>query len=121
MKGRLRVAVASLTLTACVAVVCFRPSSCINADSCRKIEVGMTHQQVRDVLGGPPRNESACPFETLQFSTGLHLEEWWGRDIAVSVWFDANGIVCDRSFKTHEYGSAMKPSIWEVACSWLPW
>jgi hypothetical protein len=84
----------------------------------QKIEVGMTQEQIRDILGGPPRNESACPLEPVQYSSKFRLDEWRGPDIVISVWFDAQGRKCHKRFLDHAWGAAKKP--WEEICSWLP-
>ena len=130
MKKRVALAVIVVALTTGAAAVCFRPGSCINADSYQKIEAGMTQEQIREILGGPPRNESACPFEPVQYSSGCGLEpvqysskfrldEWYGPDIFISVWFDAQGRVCDKSYLDHAWGAA-KNSLWDEIRSWLP-
>jgi hypothetical protein len=121
MTKRLVLTAVVLVLTACPIALCVRPCASITVDSYQQIQVGMTRQQVERILGGPPRNESAYPFETVQYSSVLHLDEWWGPDLVISVWLDAQGRVCDKNCKTHDFGPAEKPSLWQQVNSWLPW
>ena len=121
MKLRLALAGIVLALTFCVAVLCDPPGSRITVDAYQQIQVGMTQQQVEGILGGRARNESACLFETLQFSTKRRLDEWWGPDIVISITFDAQDRVCTKKMETHDYGSEQKPTLWDTVRPWLPW
>ena len=129
MKKRLALAVIALVLTACVAAFYFRPGSSITADAYQRIQLGMTRQQVNDLLGGPARNETnnlmAGTHHVSYFGPGPFVfpwpEEWWGPDIVIAITFDAQDRVCTKQMETHDYGPEKKPSLWEEACSWLPW
>ena len=49
---------AGFVLGVCVAALCFHPGSSITIEAYRQIQLGMTRQQVEEILGGPHRNES---------------------------------------------------------------
>jgi hypothetical protein len=121
MKKRLALAWIVLALTVCAAAF-VRPGSYITLDAYQRIEVGMTHQQVEEVLGGPPRDESAYTTTLTHFCKwpGRRLD-WWGPDIAIYITFDDQAKVCDKKFMAHDFGPAKTPSVWDAARSWLPW
>jgi outer membrane protein assembly factor BamE (lipoprotein component of BamABCDE complex) len=62
MKMRLLLATTLLVLTAGIVAICVyamtNGGTHITANAYQRIQVGMTRQQVEDILGGPPRNES---------------------------------------------------------------
>jgi hypothetical protein len=125
MKVRLAVTVVVLAMTACIAAVCCRPAkpSSINFDSFQQIQKGMTLQQVWAILGDS-RNESANPYACGSYPSrfgGEHRYEWWGPDYAIYIWFDRREMVRSKEFSTHAFGPAKTPSLWDKACSWLPW
>jgi hypothetical protein len=114
VKKRLTLAVAFLVLTACAVALCARPGSSITFGAYERIRVGMTRQQVEEVLSGPPRDESAYSEHLNHFCKwpGRALE-WWGPDIAIFIEFDNQRRVCDKSFMTHDIGPGKKPSLWD--------
>jgi hypothetical protein len=57
----------------------------------------------------------------LRICGGNWPEEWWGSDIVISITFDLQGTVSAKSFETHDFGAADKRSLWEEACTRLPW
>jgi hypothetical protein len=125
VKKRLVLAVGVLAISVCILAVWINLSKPggITLDSYDQIQVGMTRQQVEEILGGPPRNESAL-IELLHFDNWFESpvwpEEWLGSEIAIYVKFDAQERVCDKRMETHEFGPAPSP-IWDKARSWLPW
>jgi SmpA / OmlA family len=128
MKMRLVWVLGVLAITTLFAVTCIHPNEpgCITFDSYQQIQVGMTRQQVEEILGGPARNESANPFESLHFMNFSTIpnktwpEEWWVPHAAISIWFDLQGKVYRKNFDWHDYGPVKKPSFWDSIRSWLP-
>jgi hypothetical protein len=132
MKRRLITAVPVLAAAACIAAICIAPGKkgSITVNQYQKINVGMTRQQVYDLLGGPPRNESnacICAYHTSDrywwdslFRSEVYPGEWWGPDILVAITFDGQDMVCGKWFRPHEHGPATNSSLWDGIRSRLP-
>jgi hypothetical protein len=122
MKLRLALAGIVLALTLCIAVLCSRPRSSITHEAYQQIEIGMSRQQVYELLGGPPRSETE---RRMSFAGGLgslvRPADWWGPTIHIRVIFDEQEMVSGKWVENHNYAPVKKPSLWEEACSWLPW
>jgi hypothetical protein len=118
MKKRLTLAVIVLALTVCV-VLCVRPGDAtgITFGAYRRIEVGMPRQQVEEILGGPARREWR-PDTIIGWWADSMPNEWMGKDITIYLDFDESGKVSEKRF---HYRIEEEPSLWEQACSWLPW
>src|ERR1700722_20570398 len=112
MAIKLRLALVAVIFGATVGVVvlCFGHGSGITIDAYKRIEVGMTRQQVEEILGGPYRNESAHQWELYHTNWNTCLkatagpDQWWGPDIIITISFDAQDKVCGKNFKSHYYG-----------------
>jgi hypothetical protein len=132
MKKRLGLAVIVLAATACFTAFFVTTRSDITAHSYQRIQVGMTRQQVEDILGGPARNESAKEPECITvvccdmgpqiaWAVSRAKGEWWGPHIVIYLQFDTQDKVSSKKLERHEYGPAEKPSLWDECRSWLPW
>jgi outer membrane protein assembly factor BamE (lipoprotein component of BamABCDE complex) len=132
MKRRLIAAATALAVAVGVAAFCTSrgKQGSITVAQYQKIQVGMTRQQVYDLLGGPPRNESnvcLCAYHTSDrywwdslFRSEVGPGEWWGPDIVVDITFDGQNKVCGKWFRTHEHGTRTKSSLWDGIRSRLP-
>jgi hypothetical protein len=118
-----RLALAMVVLAPTVSAVAFvRPGGSITVDQYQKIEVGLSRRTVEEILGGPANGSGVMWACTTSWS-GAPLaipEEWRGPDIIVWVWFDARGRVETSDYQAW-YRPAKTPSLWDKACSWLPW
>ena len=109
MRLRLVFAAAGLLLLGGLFLWLMVPRHRITADSIRRIELGMTHQQVEIILGGQAGNYShpkthaiysfGCtgpPIDELRnCNSARHVEEWIGQNAAVKICFDADDRVLD--------------------------
>jgi hypothetical protein len=107
MKKRLALAVAALVLAACALTLWLRHLNAdrIDHDSYYKFEIGMTREQVEDILGGPPRVESQGIFFSRFASQFPPAQEWWGTELVIFVSFDGDGKVSHKRFENHSFGS----------------
>jgi hypothetical protein len=65
------------------------PKHRINRESLSQIQRGMTLQEVKDLLGGPPGDYSRSAL-VVRYWPG---PQWIGEDFAIQVWFDRQGRV----------------------------
>jgi hypothetical protein len=124
MKKLLIISVIGFAMTAGVAAICIRPgnASKITFDSYQKIQEGMSRQQVEEILGGPPRNESGRLTNCGHSWKGDLPEPWWGPKIVILIWFDdEQQTVRRKKLATHGYGPAKNPSFWDLIRSCRPW
>ena len=119
MKRRLVVAVTVLALLTSAAIlwsiVANRPS--ISFGNYERIQVGMTERQVEAILGGSPRweIEAERPKEARLHKLSGNVfwpAEWWGRAGVITVYYDTDGIVYDKSFEELPF-EAKPPSFWD--------
>jgi hypothetical protein len=122
MKKRLALAIAVLAMTVC-AVAFVRPGGSITVDQYQKIEVGMSRKQIEEILGGPANGSGATWVSTISWNgtPAAIPAEWSGPDIIIWVWFDGQDKVETSDCHARCGGSAKTPSLWDKACSWLPW
>jgi hypothetical protein len=122
MKNRLASWAVVLVLVACAMVLLFRPTkgSDISFANYQKLTIGMTRQQVENILGGPAREEV---YPTWFAKTGKWpWEEWWGREGTVYVAFDLAGRAWDIRFERYTSPhTPIEPTFAERVQGWLPW
>jgi hypothetical protein len=111
-----------LALTLCVTALCSRTGNTITYEAYQQIQVGMSRQQVEEILGGPARNESGVRIIFIGEATSMSTcspEEWCGPSIRIHVTFDAQGRACEKGFCMVRYEG--EPSFLDRLRSWLPW
>jgi hypothetical protein len=85
------------------------PTPGITSANLRRIEMGMTQQQVEDILGGPPMHRVEYPVIGVGGRPSRarpqegHLDRWCGDELSIDVLFDGQGRVLRRN------GSVLEP------------
>jgi hypothetical protein len=111
----------SLALVVCATAfgcLAFIQESKINAGSFKKIEIGMTRQQVEEILGGPQRDETDPnyrPEETTEEDRDFQIMAWRGPAVTIIVIFDAQNRVLESGSKSYD-----RITLWDRICTWLP-
>jgi hypothetical protein len=116
VKKKLALTAALIAIVACLAISsAFWPRKSISEESCEKIQIGMTRDQVEEILGGPARQEGGIP---VMISVDDGWKEWVSEYGIVVVWFDK----ADRVYKKEFFENPGKPpSLFSKLRANLPW
>jgi hypothetical protein len=128
MKKKLAIALTVLTLMACASVpLVFSDRDQITLENYQRIQLGMTRQQVNEILGGPPRGGTGADYGILVLYEATSMgnpypQEWYGRDIGVLLRFDSGddgGKLKEKDFVSIPLRRWKSP--WNTLLSLLPW
>jgi len=112
MKWRVRTIAVGVLGVLLIAVFCvilcqWRSTSAITLDNYNRIQIGMTRDQVEELLG-PPRwdvkRRDPAWFDVACVSTNVFMlpKEWWGPEGVIQIWYLGEGrVVSEKNFTNH--------------------